>query len=158
LTICTSSAARLIAKDQVTTMSESGEMGSMVKRAGFNTLLFGVLLAGIGAFTRVRTGAPEIVDVVAVAVLGGLWAGALVALIEVKLAGLERGPRLLLSAVCGALAYVGLFVAMSRLAGLELRAGLVGIGAALGAVSHAVRAAASRSEPADDDDDDDHRR
>lgn len=135
-------------------MSEAGEMASMVKRAGFNTLLFGVLLAGIGVFTRVRTGGPEVVDVVAVAVLGGLWAGVLVALIEVKVVALDRGPRLALSAVCGALAYVGLFVAMSRLAGLELRAGLVGIGAALGALSHAARAAARR-DLADDDTDDD---
>jgi hypothetical protein len=136
-------------------MSEAGEMASMVKRAEFNTLLFGVLLAGIGAFTRVRTGAPDIVDVAVVAVLGGLWAGVLVALIEVKLAALDRGPRLALSALCGAFAYVGLFVAMSRLAGLELRAGLVGIGAALGALSHAARAAAHRHDDGDDGDDED---
>lgn len=133
-------------------MSEAGEMGSMVRRAGFNTLLFGVLLAGIGGFTRVRTGAPAVVDVAIVAALGGLWAGALVALIEVKGPALQRGPRLLLAAVGGALAYVGLFIAMSRLAGLELRVGLIGIGAALGAVSHAVRALARGH---DDDDDDD---
>jgi hypothetical protein len=133
-------------------MSETNEMGSMVKRAGFNTLLFAALLAGIGVFTRVRTGAPEVLDVVAVAVLGGLWAGGLVALIEVKLVALERGPRLLLSALCGALAYVGLFVAVSRLAGLELRGGLIGVGAALGAVSHAARAAARRDDVDDIDD------
>jgi len=136
-------------------MSEAGEMGSMVKRAGFNTLLFGLLLAGIGVFTRVRTGGPDVVDVVAASVLGGLWAGILVALVEVKVATLQRGSRLLVSALCGALAYVGLFVAMSRLAGLELRAELVGIGAALGAVSHAVRALARRDDDGGDDDGDD---
>jgi hypothetical protein len=131
-------------------MSEADEMGSMVRRAGFNTLLFGLLLSGIGIFTRVRTGGPDVVDIAIVAALGGLWAGVLVALIEVKGAALQRGPRLLLAAVGGALAYVGLFVAMGRLAGLELRAGLIGIGAALGAVSHVVRALARGH---DDDDD-----
>lgn len=137
-------------------MSEAHEMGSMVKRAGLNTLLFGALLAGIGAFTRVRTGAPDVIDVAAASVLGGLWAGILVTLVEVKLRGLSRGPRLSLSAVCGGLAYVGLFIVMSRLAGLELRAGLLGIGAALGALSHAFRAATVRTDfDADDDDDDD---
>jgi hypothetical protein len=136
-------------------MHNATETGSMVTRAGFNTLLFTLLLAGVGVFTRVRTGAPEVVDVVAVAVLGGLWAGGLVALIELKFVALERGPRLLLSALAGALAYVGLFVAMSRIAGLDLRSGLIGVGAALGALSHAVRAAARRDDIDDIDDVDD---
>jgi hypothetical protein len=136
-------------------MHNATETGSMVTRAGFNTLLFTLLLAGVGVFTRVRTGAPEVVDVVAVAVLGGLWAGGLVALIELKFVALERGPRLLLSALAGALAYVGLFVAMSRIAGLDLRSGLIGVGAALGALSHAVRAAARRDDIDDVDDVDD---
>jgi hypothetical protein len=136
-------------------MHNATETGSMVTRAGFNTLLFTLLLAGVGVFTRVRTGAPEVVDVVAVAVLGGLWAGGLVALIELKFVALERRPRLLLSALAGALAYVGLFVAMSRIAGLDLRSGLIGVGAALGALSHAVRAAARRDDIDDVDDVDD---
>lgn len=128
----------------------------MLRRVGFNALLFVVLLGGIGAFTHVRTGAPDIVDVVACALLGGTWAGVLVALVEVKIATLPRWPRLALSAGCGALAYLGLFVAMGTLAGVGVRPELLALGAALGAVSHAVRAsvAAAHADPDGDMDTD----
>jgi hypothetical protein len=124
----------------------------MLRRVAFNGLLFVLLLAGIGVFTRARTGGPEITDIVASAALGGVWAGVLVAIVEVKLVGLEKTPRLLLSALCGALAYVGLFVAMGTLAGVGVKPELLALGAALGAASHAVRASIAAAHGRDDDD------
>lgn len=126
----------------------------MFRRVAFNGLLFAMLLGGIGGFTRARTGAPDVIDIAMTAALGGVWAGVLVAIVEVKLVSLARVPRLLLSALCGALAYVGLFLAMGTLAGVGVRPELLALGAALGAASHAVRASLAAARAHDDGEDD----
>jgi hypothetical protein len=128
----------------------------MLRRASFNSLLFAVLLGGIGAFTHVRSGQPPVNDVVVVTVLGGLWAGVIVSLIETRLYPLAGAPRVLGAALGGAAAYVGLFAGVSVLSATGLRPDLLAIGAAIGAVTHGLRAqlyGGSHDDSEDDNDD-----
>jgi len=112
----------------------------MLRRASFNSLLFAVLLGGIGAFTHVRSGQPPITDVVVVTVLGSLWAGVIVSLIETRLYPLAAATRVLGAALGGAAAYVGLFAGVSVLSATGVRPDLLAIGAAIGGVTHGLRA------------------
>ena len=119
----------------------------MISRFLFNFLLFALLLGVIGGMTMVQTGNGSVVDVVLVTVLGASWAGGLIALIETRIYPLQGGKRLALAALCGGLAYVGLFAGLATLttSGGTLRfdvppAVLAIGGFVIGAVSHAVRA------------------
>jgi len=119
----------------------------MTSRFLFNFLLFALLLGVIGGLTIVQTGQGRVVDVVVVTVLGAAWAGGLIALIETRIYPLQGNKRLALAALCGGLAYVGLFAGLATMTtpGGSLRFGvsptLLAIGGfVIGAVSHAVRA------------------
>ncbi len=114
----------------------------MLGRLLFNSLLFAVLLGGIGGFLlQKRDGQLTVLDVVVVVVLGSLWAGVLVAGIETRIYPIkDAGKRAGLAAVCGAAAYVGLFSGVSFLAGFGPNPLFMLLGVALGGVSHAVRA------------------
>lgn len=114
----------------------------MITRVAFNVALFAILLGGVGAFVfRARSGAISVVDVVVTVVLGALWAGVLVAVIETRVYAVERAAlRMGLAALCGAAAYVGLFAGVSFLAGFGAEPVFFSLALALGGGSHALRA------------------
>lgn len=118
----------------------------MASRFLFNFLLFALLIGVIGAMTPAQTGG-SVLDIVVVTVLGASWAGGLIALIETRIYPLQGNERLALAALCGGLAYVGLFAGLATVttSGGLLRFGvsptLLAVGGfVIGAVSHAVRA------------------
>ena len=113
----------------------------MLRRALFNSLMFAALLGGIGAFTHVRSAQPTVRDVVMVTVLGSLWAGVIVSVIETWLYPRGALPRIVGAAVGGAAAYVGLFFGVSMVSATGVRPELLALGAVVGALTHGVRAA-----------------
>ena len=125
----------------------------MAGRLLFNVLLFATLLAGIGGFLLHERGeALSVADVVVVALLGSLWAGTIVSIIEVKIYAIaETGKRVGLAALAGALAYVGLFSGVAFLSAsqtfadqpsvaMSWRPSFAFLGLLIGALSHGVRA------------------
>ncbi|HEY1098963.1 MAG TPA: hypothetical protein VGF99_08540 [Myxococcota bacterium] len=118
----------------------------MISRFLFNFLLFAVLLGGLGAFTLVQSGDVDgeaIGRVVGVTVLGAAWAGAMIAMIETRIYELAGFKRIVLAALCGGLAYVGLVVGLATVTTMRFGVStpLLAVGAfVIGAVSHAVRA------------------
>ncbi|MDP2344341.1 MAG: hypothetical protein Q8O67_25505 [Deltaproteobacteria bacterium] len=113
----------------------------MIGRLIFNAALFAILLGGIGGFLLKSREGLEVVDVVVVVVLGSLWAGSLVALIETRIYPIvDVSKRSGLAALCGSLAYLGLFSGVSFLAGFGTRPTFLLLGLALGAGSHGLRA------------------
>jgi hypothetical protein len=111
----------------------------MLPRIAFNVALFGLLMAGIGAFTFSQRADVDVVTLVGVGVAAAFWAGVLVAFSEGQSLDAEPKPRAIRAALLGALAYVGLFFALTTLAGIEMRPSFIALGAAVGAVSHGLR-------------------
>ena len=113
----------------------------MIGRLIFNACLFAILLGGIGTFLLKSREGLEVIDVVVVVALGSLWAGALVAVIETRIYPVvDVSRRAGLAALCGSLAYLGLFSGVSFLAGFGTRPEFLVLGVALGAASHGLRA------------------
>ncbi len=113
----------------------------MIGRLIFNAALFSVLLGGIGAFLLKSREELAAADVVVVVVLGSLWAGTLVAFVETRVYPIvDAGKRAGWAALCGSLAYLGLFSGVSFLAGFGPRPVFLLLGVALGAGSHGLRA------------------
>jgi hypothetical protein len=118
----------------------------MIGRLIFNAALFAILLGGIGGFLLKSGEELAVVDVVVVVLLGSLWAGALVALIETRIYPIvDVAKRSGLAALCGSLAYLGLFSGVSFLAAEAQgdsgpRPVFLLLGLALGAGSHGLRA------------------
>ena len=127
----------------------------MLRRALFNSLMFAALLGGIGAFTHVRSAQPPVRDVVMVTVLGSLWAGLIVSVIETWLYPRGALPRIVGAAVGGAAAYVGLFFGVSMVSAAGVRPELLALGAVVGALTHGVRAARYVGDNGDNDSDGD---
>jgi predicted transporter len=118
----------------------------MSPRIVFNFMLFAVLLVGIGVFVQQTHGEgrqPTSTHIAVVTVLGAAWAALLVAFAEHRVYPLaDKGKRALLAAGLGALAYLGLFVAVAALSWAgPPSAVFLGLGLLLGAGSHAIRAA-----------------
>jgi peptidoglycan/LPS O-acetylase OafA/YrhL len=117
----------------------------MKARVLFNAVLFAVLLVGIGVFVQRTTGGgvePKNLHIAIVSLLAASWGGALVAMVEHRVYDIEdKARRALAAAGLGALAYLGLFVAVAALAWRGPPSPLfLALGLGLGAVSHATRA------------------
>jgi hypothetical protein len=116
----------------------------------------GVLLAMVAGFARVATSAPLVVVACAAA---GAWSAACLDVLEQRVYRVADPLRLvMLAASVGALVYGGPIACLAVLGVLEPRASTPLAIAALGCISHAVRAylhARRRAEAGDDDDDSD---
>jgi hypothetical protein len=124
----------------------------MLVRFVFNSALFAVLMAGVGVFGpgRGHVDTPVLVGVCAAA---ALWAGALVAAIETRVRELPPRRRLLWSACCGGLAYLGLFAGLLAVTNIAVSPLVLVGGCLLGALSHGARSQVG--DEADDQADDD---
>jgi hypothetical protein len=124
-------------------------------RIGFNVVLFGLLLGGIGVFSQHRQPSGEPGTLIGVGVAAALWAGTVVALSEGQSLALPSKRRAGRAALLGALAYIGLFSALSTLAGIGLRPEFIALGGVVGAISHGLRSLRASSLAAAEGDDDD---
>ena len=111
----------------------------MLARVAFNVALFGLLMAGIGAFTFSQRPDVDVVTLAGVGLAAALWAGVLVALSEGQPLEQDARRRAIRGGLLGALAYVGLFFALTTLAGIATRPDFIALGAVVGAVSHGLR-------------------
>jgi hypothetical protein len=125
----------------------------MLVRFVFNSALFAVLIAAVGVFGpgRGHVDTPVLVGITAAA---ALWAGALVAAIETRVRVLPARRRLLWSACCGGLAYLGLFAGLLGVTKIAVSPLVLVGGCLLGALSHGARSQVGDDDTEDDTEDD----
>ena len=130
-------------------------VAAVAVRVVVNVAIFSLFLGALGAFLMKSAPGRLAVDrAVVVIVAGGVWAGVLVTIGELRAASTaSRLRRLLVAAVLGAATYLGLLVAVRAFDVVPVTPSALVVVAAFGALVHALRAA--RSGVARDEEDDD---
>ncbi|MBM4282804.1 MAG: hypothetical protein FJ137_19320 [Deltaproteobacteria bacterium] len=115
-----------------------------MRRFATHAFEYAALLGCMAFIVPTSAGAAGALDVLKVAVLGGLWAGGMVSLVDRGIHPLRHaGARIGLAAFVGSLLYFLLFGAVLFMRPMEVEPPVLVAVAALGALTYAMRAVAA---------------